>query len=450
MFLEFNTLQDFYSKLDKLEIHDHIKIMLKHIVRKKLIGKNAIPKWKICELFSSYPMYKAFIHLPLKRLHEICVSEHYLLLRFKYPRKYLDDSIHTYVIGADSETEKLFIHKTVRDTPYNFGEIYLYVNDKSLYILLTRDEYIWEVLGYTIDYDLNPHAFYNINLDKRGMYFVRIQGDLVLEIMNDKDLASYYATLTNRISERINNLVLREITRRIAEILESYGITLRRMPFGITIEGIRKNTPRKKVNKILEAITKIIYHELDITDILEWLNNAIIDKNIGFSEYMFDIKDYFIAYKCEKGGFKIMIDKGYNSGFGVELYDIVNIRFDDVNNELFKEKVKEIVNELKEQIDFTETTLRRGRHVIKAKALPVNMRFPIKFLDREEWIQLTDLPIVVKGKVVIEHPEHRTKKLFFPVPVRIIIDQVQVDERFLARLNKYTLDQLTTLTAILK
>jgi len=435
------SLTTIFLGLKEKGIHENILLIARDAIAKAVNGRSPVAKSMLKEKFLSPAMFKAYRTLKAKYLDEVYVSPHYCLLVYRYPSRFSSIN-HYYLIGVDGDSKRLFINKVNASSPSHNGVTTIPARGGDLYLFTTTDSDIWTyVLGYDIDYDLANMDFYEILERYSNGFSMRIQGDIVMGVWPTPNV--YLWDLRRRIEDQLASLIGELIARRISELLQSYGLSAAERGRMIAVEGLRRDETYYRRNTILKRIVRLIWRDLDISDIFEWIGLPNVDPIIQ------DIEREYSYYSEYTGRIVYMSDKlthvqidvswSLNRIFGVESYDVINIQV-NVNETSLENKANDLMSEL--DLEFRDTTIRIGRHRVYCHARPINLNIRAKVVDQEVSLVIRDLPIIVRGEIRIEHPEHRTKILNFPTPVRVQFWTIRVVPSFIARLNKYILDEI--------
>ena len=413
-----------------------LNTVLQYVLKRKRKEKiSESERRRLREIFQSYAMYKAFIELRFDNLYRIAISQNYIVVSMTTYNRYGERvGVTHYVLGLNPENKKVFIEKVgFAPTPGTLK----YNKELDIEVNITTDKDIQNsAFGY--DYDSDLDIIWKLD----GT--IRIQGDLLLSVLRQGD-ERYFDQLTYTIADRLAEITAQFIASRIAEVLQSYGLNTHTEERGITVPGVRPYIDENEEEKIHKTFRKILL--LHLPDILhpveEEFGLAImsmedkLNKGTWHRGSSLRITAYFDDFNY------IAIDIWISrpSGWG-EVYGTVNIDIETAIVSLLVRRAREIVEEIEKDLEFSDTTVNVGRHRVYMKARPTEVIVRTRFLGRQRTLFINRLPLVVKGEVIFEHPEHRTKRVTFTEPRVIEIGTIEGDRAFQERLNKYTLDEL--------
>jgi len=446
---EFNNLSNLFSYLRSKEVNENILVALRYALSKYFKEKTVVNGKMLTQIFDNIGFAKAFMNLKYDKLSRVEVSKNYAMLWFDFKTRsyYRPDIVrHFYIIGVNSETGKLWIEKVVAGT-FSYKEfLTLRINDKELEIEVTDDSNMQlEVLEYTYDLDLD--GIENFRLERNSV--VRVQGDILMNIVSvgDSALLAYFDALERQVAGRLRRILENRIVRKIVDILESYGLNVRFQGSTIMVPCIRANETEKGIVKRVVTIGRLVHDKLDLKEEFKELNLHDVERMfyVGEERY-YSYKRYFAKIKYEWAGHDIVdIAFAYsvNRAFGVESYDSVEISVLVYEVCCFN-KAKHIFKKLREQgvLDYVDSKIRVGRHLIKATTKPLALNFELELFGEKHFINVNNLPIVVYDKLELIHPEHLKKTLTIPVPIRVMFSTIRENESFHERVNKYIMDYL--------
>lgn len=453
MVKEFNNLSNLFSYLQSKDINENILVALRYLLAKHFYGKSVINGKMVSQIFDNIGFAKCFMKLRTSNLNAVWVSRNYLVLKFRFERKswYSSGSnYHYYTVGVNSETSKLWIEKTgldITDYETEYTEpIALSINGKNLDLILTVDK---DIQRYCL------HYFYDLDLDGLGNYFltqgniVRVQGDILMSInrVGDRAVYGYLNELERAIAERLREILLNRVSRKIVDILQSYGLNVINERTRILVPCIRSNESKKGIWKRIYTVAKLVYDKLDLEKELKELHLHSFSHRLAFETkrgYWRVRKVLAITYRwINYDIIEITFDYAGTRAFGVESYDSVEIRI-NVDRVCCFEKSASIVRKLRKEwaLGYVETKIRVGRHLIKAYARPLALNFELELFGDKHFIRVDGLPLVVYDKIEFIHPEHLKKTLTIPVPMEVAFTTIPEDRGFHERVNKYIMDYL--------
>lgn len=439
----FNELNGLFSHLLNIGVSEYIALTVKYALARKYGLKTDVNGKMLKQIFDHYGYFKAFLNLKFKNLDKIVVTENYTVLGFTFKGKprwgnYVRVYSYSYIIGVNSETGKLWIVRVATGTV----EILEAVKFKETTIFIGEDKIVRAHMlnySYDIDYETLPP------LKELEVANIRVQGDLLLHIstVGSNAVNHYMQTLEDEISLQLRRRYESEIVRKVAELMETYGLNCETESDTVNIPCLRKNTGREERIKRMKIIAKIVFEKLYLEDVFKELKIGKVEKRkttveeLGFPEVE-------ITYSVEGEDFlKITVFDRENTVFGQETYDSICVSI-YLEKTALKHRVREIVEEIRENgyLSFGKTKLRIGRHRVECTALPLALNIQTEILGENVYFRISGLPLVVKGEVEITHPEHLTKKLYFNEPCEVDFTTIRNDISFLGRLNKYIIDGL--------
>ncbi|MEM4958722.1 MAG: hypothetical protein QXX12_02480 [Nanopusillaceae archaeon] len=343
-----------------------------------------------------YEIYKQLLnHLKKNKKAKIIKTENYAV--FVMADIY---STNYYVLGFDKTTNKYFINK-------------IEISDGWL---IKSDKDVFKLMYYDYDCDIE-----NINvISADGRY--RVQGDLVIVSRPDVDYitriihsikARLHTTLEDIIISRIVNLIVSEMN---LDVMINFNHVIIRVDDKklkrYTIEQLRDVL----INKLFELLNE--YKEILFNDIISFLsNNTINTESLSFNKTNHDI-----TIECElmKIILSINIDDMINGMYNVDISISTNFNFDN------------IVNNVLNSLEFRTFETMFGRHkLVFENVIPNNLQVKIKLNLRERECIILDINtlnmILVRGKIIIMHPEHGTKEIVLDTIKAVSIDSVRND-----------------------
>jgi len=450
---EFNNLSNLFFYLRSKEVNENILIALRYALSKRFNEKTVVNGKMLTQLFDNIGFAKAYRYLRYENLKRVFVSKNYAILQFNFKAKSWyssDERAHFYIIGVNSETGKLWIEKVdtyPTDYETDFSElIFLSVNGKSLDLILTKDkEFQKYVLHYTYDLDLD-------GIDRHWIVknnVIRVQGDIIMSInrIGDSAVYAYLNVLERNVASSILDIFQNIITRKIVDILQSYGLTVADNRSRILVPCIRANESSVEIFKKIYTIAKIVHDKLDLSSEFKELHIEPVVKyfNIENRRYTWSasrvavIKFKWLDYDIVE----ITLDNANTRSFGVESYDSVEIEV-KVSPVCCYSKAEYIVKKLRKEwvLGYVESKIRIGRHLVKATTKPLALNFELEIFGNKYLISVRDLPIVVYDKIEFIHPEHLKKTLTIPEPIEVAFTTIPDNEAFHERVNKYIMDYL--------
>jgi hypothetical protein len=354
----------------------------------------------------------------------IYVTQNYAILEFRHIGRYTEGR-HYYLIGVNSDG-KLFVNKLRSFRGAATKTLAYYVKrigrdaETTFPIYLTKDEYIYESLGYQVDLETLEIKLIPIQDPADSRIAYRVQGDLVFHIGSEDE---FFETLSRVITDRVEEILRRIILERIQNVLADFGISSRierRFRREIIIfRGIPRDLSWSETQYYLNKIFGIIKKKLDHKDIADNITQA---------------NEFEINHENDEIGIDILTDRaGFQERFEPV---IINVFF---SHKVLQKFVNNIMKNLK--LEPQEHIINVGRHLVRYYGYPsrftLNVKLPRDVNGNEDYLIPINLDLIhaMKGKIYLFHNEHGGEEITVKENVTILITHTEIDEDFENRLN---------------
>jgi len=416
------------------------------LVKLVLLNRRIPSSWFVDEYH--YWFYRRYVKPKLGRMKTLVVSRNgeYVIVDVDTGRKY--DNIHSYLIGFDSQSNKLFVNH-VLDMPVSPFMDYVDVNGVRV-IVAEPSDIKNTVLGYDFDLDREEYDVIDSRFfaRKRDAWF-RVQGDVVLYVCRVSDLRGLYRVVMDRDARsQLWDLLWLYVCNLIARRLQRYRIAARVGRRGghvvVAIPSvIRRGADDSSVKRYLRAVAEVVKEALHILGPEGELRVVCFD----YAQCYVKIDDFQL----------IRVEKAVGGEWGNPYVDMIIERFvwcyDTITKFAVFRKVlryvDEQINEFAKHAEPRIYTHRIGDHVIQVPSLPRRIAIPIpdEYFDIE--LQNTVIAIsrpeyfVPRGsEIVLYHDQHGRKVIRLDVDAIIGFDTTRVHEMHSAEVSRIALQLL--------
>ena len=414
-----------FSLLNKWGVDKRIQYVVVYaILRSQKIRDRRLVR-KLGRLFDSRVHYRILTRLRYNPVEDllgryygglncIAVSETYCILDFV--------NNDWYLVGVNKETGKLFLRVVEARWTLEHNEEYI-VGEVKLY--RTTDKVIREnVLGYNVDLDYEGlDRILGNNIDYTS---ARVQGEIVLELSTRNPIEAYMRELRDRLAFELSETYREIIRERIVNHLLAHGFipVVRDNRISLLVRPL----DLERTDRAKELIANLIKEGLErglINDILE---------ELGVKEYRVICEFYCPSWRVRvKGKWDGNEYIHFYVSYGLGEIDI----FINVDTSLLEKKVNELLEGYKPE--FKKTTLTMARHIIELECLPLSVTFKTEILGEERLVTVSNLPLVVREKVTIVHPEHGVREIPLPLPAMVGIRTTNMSPTHVEKTNTHRL-----------
>lgn len=423
-----NFLDILNNHINNLNVPSQLKFIIRYVVLSKFNKDkvNNYMKKMLSRLFDTVEFAEYFRRIKFSKISHIQFSNRYIVLTYIAPSNWFDSGVlNHYVIGL-MDNNKLFIHKVEHGGVVEYkddGTIRLMQSDDSKMLSTIKDLFL-----YATDCELEE-----CGVCIHGRH--RVQGDVMFNVNS----LTLDRIIYDQIYYQLSLMVRDYIARQIVNIFIKYNVSARLTIIdgepAVIIEVPKVSITTKA--KLFKIITKLLIESLN----LEYFTNNKLHIKGDVDWYNNDsitISDSTLCATCWDVEIKIDYRQIYytnSANFIIRPY----VKADEFN--VFHKVMEYAVAEYEKL--YGEYEYEYGRHKIKYQGYPNVFTFTYNdpILGNLQFnITLPENTIVVKGQLLITHPEHKPFFYMFNIVHYITVESIRNDAEY--RLNLHRLMHL--------
>jgi hypothetical protein len=412
-----------------VDMDPRIRTLVDVLTRRDLVAYNThkkIAKMYFGELHRDY--YLTYIARARKYIRNLMVSQNYLIVHIRHDGRWAE--LKYYAIGADSDTDVLFVNK-VHAPPYPGNDLIRVESINDVKVEYVTDSY---VKSFIFRYDVDvTDSEYTIDLGNYLYNMYRVQGDIVFNVARYMGSDNVFAWAREEILRYIAYLLADKITALLADYgisgeLITVNLPTQRNVYAVRIRGGTDSSRWSDYSR---------HNRARIVKILSEYFDAKVETPANFTEVQ--VSDGTI-----RGRLEIVSRAYFNSHYGDIFIAIREVHSDDLIDKMVRD-MTELFNALS-PVDIVRNV---GNHRVELKhVVPVSFSYTpdIKplYLDPQAIYVIARNTFIVDGDSVatLIHKEHGVRRVRFAGKYVLNITTTHHDDDDVAYRNRVVLSRI--------